>query len=127
MFTRSETILFRHCDPAGIVFFPRFFEMANDTVEAYFAALGHDFAGLHNANAVPTAAISATFHAPARLGDVLTLALTLIKLGRTSLAYRIASAAFTVEATLVHTDDTLRPTPWPDALRAKLSQDLETS
>ena len=27
---------FRHCDPAGIVFYPRYAEMVNDTVEHWF-------------------------------------------------------------------------------------------
>ena len=36
-FTYEEKVLFRHCDPAGIVFFPRYFEMINDCVEYFFA------------------------------------------------------------------------------------------
>ena len=35
-FTYPHKVLFRHCDPAGIVFYPRYFEMMNDTVEAFF-------------------------------------------------------------------------------------------
>ena len=33
-FTAEMTVAFRHCDPAGIVFYPRYFEMINDFVEA---------------------------------------------------------------------------------------------
>ena len=29
-------IRFRHCDPAGIVFYPRFIEMAHSVVEDFF-------------------------------------------------------------------------------------------
>ncbi|KAF5290196.1 hypothetical protein FQR65_LT20676 [Abscondita terminalis] len=39
---------FRHCDPAGIVFYPRYAEMINDTVEHWFKhGLGMDFDCLH--------------------------------------------------------------------------------
>ncbi|MEM9317408.1 MAG: thioesterase family protein [Pseudomonadota bacterium] len=126
MFERAQSILFRHCDPAGIVFYPRFFEMINDTVEAYFAHLGHPFAALHQGAAVPTAAIEATFHAPARLGEELALRLYLTKLGRTSLSYRVESQAFSASASLVHTGPDLRPAPWPDDLHQKLKSELET-
>ena len=36
-FTYKQKVLFKHCDPAGIVFYPRFFEMINDAVEALFS------------------------------------------------------------------------------------------
>ena len=34
-FTLTQKVLFKHCDPAGIVFYPRYFEMINDCVEAF--------------------------------------------------------------------------------------------
>ena len=36
-------VLFKHCDPAGIVFHPRYFETVNDCVAAFFDALGDPF------------------------------------------------------------------------------------
>ena len=41
-----ETVIpvrFQHCDPAGIVFYPRYLEMINQTVEEWFAAMGRAF------------------------------------------------------------------------------------
>src|SRR5260370_493059 len=35
-FVSQVQVLFRHCDPAGIVFYPRYFEMVNDLVEEWF-------------------------------------------------------------------------------------------
>ena len=35
VFSFSQDIGFRHCDPAGIVFYPRYFEMMNDAVELF--------------------------------------------------------------------------------------------
>ena len=40
-FEFRQTIGFKHCDPAGIVFYPRYFEMFNDCVEA-FLTVGWD-------------------------------------------------------------------------------------
>lgn len=34
-FSYRQKVLFMHYDPAGIVFFPRYFEMMNDCVEAF--------------------------------------------------------------------------------------------
>ena len=35
-FTTTRKVRFEHCDPAGIVFYPRYFEMINGTVEDWF-------------------------------------------------------------------------------------------
>ena len=35
-FVSQVEVRFRHCDPAGIVFYPRYFEMINDFVEEWF-------------------------------------------------------------------------------------------
>ena len=43
-FTFLQKVQFKHCDPAGIVFYPRFIEMINDAVEAMFdEAIGWPF------------------------------------------------------------------------------------
>ncbi len=126
MFEMRQKVLFKHCDPAGIVFYPRYFEMMNDCVEAFFdAALGVPFEDLHGTGAVPTAQIETRFTAPSRHGDKLVLRLSILSVGRSSAAYRmIASCAeqrrFETTATLVHVNSDGKPTPWPDGLGAKL-------
>ncbi len=122
-------ILFQHCDPAGIVFYPRYFEMVNQVVETWFDdALGFPFAmmQLGNATGVPAVSIEASFLAPSRLGDVLDWSLTVEKLGRTSASLRVAADAADAEGeqrlrcriVIVHVrNDTGRPTVWPDDLR----------
>ena len=37
LFRQSQDITFRQCDPAGIVFYPRYFEMMNDAIERFFS------------------------------------------------------------------------------------------
>lgn len=131
MFRFEQKVLFKHCDPAGIVFYPRYFEMVNDCVEAFFAAeLDCPFERLHQHGAVPTAAIEADFKAPSRHGDHLQFALVVTAIGRSSCAYAVDVGAadghrFGVRATLVNIDADGRATPWPKATRTKLSNHLE--
>lgn len=127
----SQKVLFRHCDPAGIVFFPRYFEMVNDCLETFFAdALGWPWERLHSAGAVPTVQIDTRFSAPSRHGETLLVHLAIRAVGRTSLTYLLTATCdgaprFETRATLVLTGATGRPVPWPDAIRDKLTKRLE--
>ncbi|MCC1493794.1 thioesterase family protein [Cognatishimia sp. F0-27] len=128
VFRMEQKVLFKHCDPAGIVFYPRIFEMVNDCIEAFFdEALGVPFETLHVAAAVPTVRIETVFHAPSRHGDVLGLDLAIDPPGRTSLGYCLTAscngdARFTTQATLVHVGADMRPHPWPDTLLRTLNE-----
>ena len=132
-FTLPQKVRFQHCDPAGIVFYPRYFEMVTATVEEWFAQrLGVPFETLHGplGAAVPTASISVDFHAPSRLGEVLEFRLTPTRIGRSSVglsieAYCGAEKRLTMESTLVFTKEgASKPDSWPDDLRARIAQDL---
>jgi 4-hydroxybenzoyl-CoA thioesterase len=132
-FTLQQKVRFQHCDPAGIVFYPRYFEMVTATVEEWFAQrLGVPFEMLHGplGAAVPTASISADFHAPSRLGDVLEFRLKPTRIGRSSVglsiaAYCGAEKRLTMESTLVFTrENASKPDSWPDDLRARISREL---
>ena len=130
-FEIDQKVLFRHCDPAGIVFFPRYFEMMNDCVEAFFdRVVGVPFEALHADGAVPTAQIETRFAAPSRHGDKLTLTLTIRRLGRASCGYTLTASSddelrFETAATLVFVGTDGRPRSWPEAIRTKLSESLE--
>jgi 4-hydroxybenzoyl-CoA thioesterase len=86
---RAIDVEFNHCDPAGIVFYPRYFEMTNAAVESLFRdGLRHPFARLMAEGAgVPTARIEIDFRAPSRLGDRLDLAVDVVALGRSSVTF----------------------------------------
>lgn len=134
VFEYPVKVLFQHCDPAGIVFYPRYFEMVNQTIEAWFEiAIGASFHDLHVRDriGVPAAAIGADFRAPSKLGDALTFALSLSRLGRTS-----AEIVFTARCgdelrmegtcTMVRMDlNTLRAVPWEEPMRSELGRFLE--
>ena len=135
VFTTERRVRFADCDAAGIVFFPRYFEMLNGVVEDWFAGpLQVSFRELHvnRRVSVPTAAVEARFIAPSRLEDELTFALTVTRLGRSScsLRHRISAGGalrFEASQTLVYVGLSLKPEPWPEDLRARMANYLETA
>ena len=136
-FVHHTPVRFAHVDAAGIVFYPRFFEMLNAAVEDWFAALGRDFRSLHLDDRIgtPTVRLETEFLAPAMLGDVLEITLVPVRVGTSSCNYRFTfSCSGTVrlkgEGVLVCMDLTAqRSRPWPEAigaaLRASLPSDLD--
>jgi 4-hydroxybenzoyl-CoA thioesterase len=126
-FFQQQKVLFKHCDPAGIVFYPRYFEMMNDMVEAFFEfAIGCPFEQLHIAGGVPTAQIETRFAAPSRHGDILKLALDIDHVGGASARYRMTAHCagqlrFETKAVLVYVDKGGKPAPWPADIRQKLN------
>ena len=135
VFQTRRRVRFADCDAAGIVFFPRYFEMLNGVVEDWFAGpLGASFRELHVERqvSVPTAAIEARFLLPSRLEDDLTFSLTVTRLGGASctLRHRIAAGdhlRFEATQTIVYVGQSLKPEPWPEALRARIAPFEETA
>ena len=131
VFKYTQKVLFKYCDPAGIVFFPRYFEMMSDCAEAFFdTVLDWPFENLLHDGGIPTANIATQFRAPSYHGDVLTLNWAITRLGRTSLEYGIhatcdAQLRFETTCTLVYISPDGRPAPWPDHIRAKLIKFME--
>lgn len=133
-FAHRNTVLFQHCDPAGIVFYPRYFEMINELVETFFAeAVGWSFHQLHVVErlGVPMGRIEADFHAPSHLGDVLdwTLATTRVGGASADLVIRASGAGeprLTARGTLVMVElDRMKARRWPDGPRAALERHAE--
>lgn len=89
-FIIDEKVKFKHCDTAGIVFYPRYFEMLNDTIEDWFDVLELPFYEMHSSNmGVPMANIECNFKKPSFLGEILKKELSVIKLGRSSCTLKI--------------------------------------
>lgn len=91
-FRNTVRVRFKDCDAAGIVFFPRYFEMLNDLVEDWFReALDWPFERMHGADraGVPTADLQCRFVAPSRMGEVLTRELAVTRLGSSSCTLRV--------------------------------------
>lgn len=128
--TTARLVEFQHCDPAGIVFYPRYFEMINSVVEQFFRDhIGYSFGAMHLSDqmGVPTARIEAEFHAPSRLEDILTFTLSVPRVGNSSAGFTIKAtcgdeARMTVQSTIVQINiSTGRSTPWSAPVRAKLA------
>ena len=130
-YSRSIPVEFNHCDPAGIVFYPRYFEMTNSVVENFFAEVGgYSFARMMaEGQGVPTARLETNFHAPSRLGDRLDFTLAVMRIGGASIGFTLTARCgpelrITADLTLVWVQ-TGRPAPWPEALRHRLAAHLE--
>lgn len=97
VFESEIVVRFPHVDPAGIVFYPRYVEMVNTSVERWFErALECDYRVLHfeRGLGIPTARLEVDFLAPSRLGERLRLLLQVSHLGTSSfhLQHRFACA-----------------------------------
>ena len=125
-FTRSVPVRFSHCDPAGIVYFPHYFDMFNGLIEDWYGAeLGHDYADLVMGNqyGFPFVHIECDFKIPSRMGDVIDLTLLVERIGRSSLNIAIVCHRDGIERLRAHmvtammSLQTRKPVPMPQALR----------
>jgi 4-hydroxybenzoyl-CoA thioesterase len=131
-FVTETLVRFGDCDPAGIVFYPRYFEMINNVVEDWCAN------GLHmslrelimeRGLGLPTVHIETDFVAPSKLGDVLRAELLVEKLGGASINLAIRLSAqdggerVRTRLVLVLMDGKkMCAIPIPDSLRAGIAR-----
>jgi 4-hydroxybenzoyl-CoA thioesterase len=87
-FRRQLTVEWGQCDPAGIVFNSRFFEMFDTSTWMLFeAALGvkpHELAKTFGIIGIPLVDARANFIAPAKFGDVVEIASRVAEFRRSS-------------------------------------------
>lgn len=130
-FEEVQTVRFQHCDPAGIVFYPRYYEMLNLTVERFFERqLEYSFNRLHHelSITVPTVRIETDFLDASYLEDRLQFQLTLDRIGQSSLSFQIlckcrAEDRLLALITLVCIDfHKKKAAPWPDVLRGQITE-----
>jgi 4-hydroxybenzoyl-CoA thioesterase len=88
-FQRQRLIRFSDCDPAGIVFYPQYFVMFNGLIEDWVnEGLGlsyHDLIARQRVG-LPTVHLEVDFRAVTRMGEQVTLALAVDRLGSRSIA-----------------------------------------
>lgn len=86
-YTARRMVQFGHCDPAGIVFYPRFFDMCLDVKEEFFEHIG--FPHYHSINVErvgwPIVRLETDFKQVSRYGDRLEIDMQLWRLGEASL------------------------------------------
>lgn len=131
-FTTQARVRFAHVDGAGIVFYPRYFELLNGAVEDWFESLGCPFNIMHGQRrmGVPTVKLECEFLAPSELGDVLTIGIVPTHLGRSSCTLNYSVCAngqerLRASGVLVCMNTELRKSmPWPEDLRPRLAAAL---
>jgi len=94
-FQREVLVRFGHCDAAGWVFYPRYFEMISDFVEDWFEdGLSASAPGLfhHKHLLTPSVHFTVDFIKPTHYGERLTFNLWTVKVGRSSCELRIEAS-----------------------------------
>lgn len=133
VFVHEQLIRFSHCDPAAIVYFPRFFDLAHSTMEDWFAqGVGFPLPELimNRRIGTPTASIQCNFFKPLRMGDTLRFELKVTNLGNASanLDYRGFKGGVEhlhITQTLVFIDlDAGRAVPIPEDVRSNIERYL---
>lgn len=128
-FETHITVRFADCDPSGIVFYPRYFDMVHLTVERFFESqLNWSFVTLQKVFglSLPVTKLEATFLEPSWLEERLEFRLQVVHLGRSTVTFGIEALC----------GDELRvswrkslvcmqvghkaSSPWPDQLRTAL-------
>lgn len=95
MFSTEIKVRFNHVDAAGIVFYPRYYEMFNQVIEEWCEAqLGIDFRELtiELESGFPVVSIHTDFIKPSRLGDFLRFDLSVENVGKSSVELAIKTS-----------------------------------
>jgi len=135
LFVLPVQIRFAHCDPAGIVFYPRYFEMFNTIIEDWCEhGLGSSFREMHMhlGYGLPVVNVECSFLKPTELGEILSAQLSLNRIGNTSLHVEINLFGpdnvqrVGAKMVLVLMDmKTRKAIPLPQSLRQKMLQYLK--
>jgi 4-hydroxybenzoyl-CoA thioesterase len=129
-FRSRHLMRFAHCDPAGVVFYPRFFQLFSDVLEDWFQSgidcpFGGEFMMARNLR-IPSLSITAEFLRACRMGEFLDFDLWVARLGRSSLDLALAAsvageqrlrAAWTV---CIIDFANFKSTPIPEDLRLRM-------
>jgi 4-hydroxybenzoyl-CoA thioesterase len=127
-FEATRVLRFGDCDPAGIAYYPRYFDLLNGVVEDWWISMGVPWKVLFGERRIglPTVRFAVDFRAPAFLEDELRFTLSIKRIGSKSVeldhvVQRGATTLWQCAQTLVVTSlDSHRSIAWPDDLRAAL-------
>ncbi len=125
MFTIEKRILFQHCDPAGIVFYPQYFYLLSEAMEEFMLAAGKPQHELINVErrGWPIVKLDVDFVGMSRYGETISIDVMIRRIGGASMAidYRIRGAngdRLRASTTIVHVDlETDKAIPISDDLR----------
>jgi 4-hydroxybenzoyl-CoA thioesterase len=132
-FSARRRLRFAHCDAAGIAYYPRLLELADGVIEDWTEqVLGVPRAVLHLelGRALPTAAMEVRFASPSRLGEWLDFALSVERIGTSSIGFALDMASggehrLSIRYTQVLVEAAaMRPLPWPADWRARIEETM---
>lgn len=131
-YSYTRIVQWGECDPAGIIFFPRYAEWMVEGLNAMFFAIGFDptatLAG-GSMRGTPCVAYASTFHAAPKLHERVTHQISVTRVGRTSVT--VGHSFLRGKQLLAEVEDTrvfvvvengsITPTPVPDDVRSRLA------
>jgi 4-hydroxybenzoyl-CoA thioesterase len=130
-FVAHRKVRFGDCDPAGIVYYPRYFDMLNGVIEDWWQEIGLSWSAVLPERDIvtPVSHLETQFLRPSTQGDLLDLALTVESVSRSSirLLLRVTGAAaheerLSARARMVCVAVTTRkPRTWPSDIHATLA------
>lgn len=133
-FKVKKNVRFSHCDPAGIVFYPRYAELCNEVIEDWFRdALGVTFNRLQEEMrlTIPAVRLEIEFLVPSTYGDLLEFSLRVVEIGNSSVQLEIIAwngeeqrVRIRLKSVMVSLDD-LRPLRIDDDWRERLASYMD--
>ena len=124
------------CDPAGIVFYPRFFEWMDACSDQLHKVLGIKRTGGAALRGLPLVEVKAEFLAPAFVDDDLEVRAWVVTIGRTSLGLRYDFVRVSDGTVLARTTErrvhvtrdpvgAMKPSPLTDEMRAAIAPHVD--
>jgi 4-hydroxybenzoyl-CoA thioesterase len=133
VFRHDQLVRFSHCDPAGIVYYPAFLDLAHATKEDWFTqGLGYSHFDLIRARGIgtPTVNLQCDFFSTVQMGDTLRFEMRMVKVGASSVQYELlgkvgATQCLRILQTVVFMDLAARKAvPIPADLRPRIEEFL---
>ncbi len=89
IFKLETEISLRHTDAAGVIFYPRLHEIAHEAVERLWTSIGYPLGDMMDGKLhhLPVVHAEADYKIACRVGDKLTVEVSLNKLGKHSLGF----------------------------------------
>jgi len=133
VFLHDQLVRFSHCDPAGIVYYPAFLDLAHATKEDWFTeALGYSHFDLIRSRGIgtPTVNLQCDFFRTVEMGEMLRFEMRMLKVGASSMQYELLgkvrdSECLKILQTVVFMDLKARKAvPIPSDLRTRIEEYL---
>ena len=124
----SIAVKFGFCDPAGIVYTPKYFDIFNGVIESWYdEVLKISYTELNTRRQIGTgyAHASADFGKPCRMGDILEVAIVIGRVGRSSMTCTVH--AFKDQMEYVRSTFVTVTTLLPDQKVIALPDDLRSA